>query len=73
MERKPLTAQEIREAQELCIVMGECTATYYLALALGEINRLKDALVIEENHLRQMKDARDDLKRWIAQLTGATA
>jgi hypothetical protein len=36
----PLTEAELRGAQQLCVAMGECTATYYLALLIGEVERL---------------------------------
>jgi hypothetical protein len=40
-EPKPLPDDEIRLAQELCVEMGECAATYHIVIQLGEIERLK--------------------------------
>jgi hypothetical protein len=40
MERKPIPEAEIKLAQELCVQMGECAATYYIVLLLKERERL---------------------------------
>ena len=38
---KPLPDDEIRLAQELCVDMGECAASYHIVIQLGEIKRLR--------------------------------
>lgn len=40
MEQKSMPEAEVKLAQELCAQMGECSATYYIVLLLGERERL---------------------------------
>ena len=38
---KPLSDEELYEAKELCVKLGECAATYYLVLLVNEVERIR--------------------------------
>lgn len=42
--KKPMPDYERRLAQELCVQMGECAATYHIVLLLDEVDRLNALL-----------------------------
>ncbi len=57
VKRKAIPEAEVKLAQELCVQMGECSATYHIVLLLGKRECLRNALRNAANELAVIHDS----------------